>query len=198
MHATTIFINSFFSTTCGVMYKGKMGLSKLLEGVQVLAIVCNQWGDTGKGKFSDYFSESWADVIARGTGGNNAGHTVVVNGKERIFHLLPTGVVYDSKGKITILGNGMVIDVKDLIKELGDLESEGLTYKNLMISKDAHVVMPWHVSIDRAKNSSQKDGGIGSTGRGIGTCYADKVARKGITIGDLFDSELFRKKSRKN
>jgi adenylosuccinate synthase len=177
--------------------KEEMGFEKLLENVQVLAVVCNQWGDTGKGKFSDYFSESWADVIARGTGGNNAGHTVVVNGKQRIFHLLPAGVVYDSKGKITILGNGMVIDIKDLIKELEDLESEGLTYNNLMISKDAHVVMPWHVSADRAKNLSQKDGGIGSTGRGIGPCYSDKVARRGITFGDLFDLELFRKKIEK-
>jgi adenylosuccinate synthase len=181
-------MNSF-----GYLPKEKMSFQKLLENVRVLAIVCNQWGDTGKGKFSDYFAESWADVIARGTGGNNAGHTVVVNGKQRIFHLLPAGVVHDSRGKITILGNGMVIDVQDLIKELEDLESEGLTYDNLMISKDAHVVMPWHVSIDKAKNSSQKDGGIGSTGRGIGPCYVDKIARRGITIGDLFDLGLFKK-----
>ena len=90
-----------------------MGIDNLLDGVQVASIVCNQWGDTGKGKFSDYFSE-WADVIARGTGGNNAGHTVVVNGEKRVFHLLPAGIVYDSDGKSNILGKGMVIDPKVL------------------------------------------------------------------------------------
>ncbi len=165
-----------------------MGIEKLLNGVNVVAVVCNQWGDTGKGKFSDYFSE-WADVIARGTGGNNAGHTVVINDKERIFHLIPAGITYDSDGKINILGNGLGIDLKVLCGELKELDNERLTYNNLMISKDAHVIMPYHVDEDIAKNKSQTNGGVGSTGRGIGPCYRDKIDRKGITVGDLFESK---------
>jgi len=172
-------------------------LAKLVENKQIIAIVCNQFGDTGKGKFSDYFASHWADVIARGTGGNNAGHTIVVNGKQKIFHLLPSGITEDSKGKINILGNGMVIDIKALCEELEELEKEDISYNNLMISKDAHVIMPWHVSQDRAKNMSQKSGGIGSTGRGIGPCYADKTARRGIKIADLFDKEVLEYKINK-
>lgn len=169
-------------------------LNKLVKGKKIIAIVCNQWGDTGKGKFSDYFSCYWADVIARGTGGNNAGHTVILNGKEKVFHLLPSGISYDKKGKINILGNGMVIDLKVLLQEMDDLKKEGLSYDNLMISKDASVIMPYHIEMDLAKDKSQKNGGIGSTGRGIGPCYTDKIARRGIKIGDLFDEELLRKK----
>ncbi|MFH1802740.1 MAG: adenylosuccinate synthetase [archaeon] len=165
-------------------------LSKLVENKQIIAIVCNQFGDTGKGKFSDYFASNWADVIARGTGGNNAGHTIVTNGKQKIFHLLPSGITEDKNGKINILGNGMVIDVKALCQELEELEKENLSYNNLIISKDAHVIMPWHITRDRAKNMSQKQGGIGSTGRGIGPCYADKIARRGIKIADLYDLDV--------
>jgi len=172
-------------------------LSNLVKDKQIIAIVCNQFGDTGKGKFSDYFASHWADVIARGTGGNNAGHTIVVNGKQKIFHLLPSGITEDKNGKINILGNGMVIDIKALCEELKELEKENITYNNLMISKDAHVIMPWHVSQDRAKNMSQKSGGIGSTGRGIGPCYADKIARRGIKKSDLFDKEILEKKVNK-
>ena len=172
----------------------KMNIKKLVKGKKVVAIVCNQWGDTGKGKISDCLSAYWADVIARGTGGNNAGHTVIVNGKEKIFHLLPSGITYDSKGKISVLGNGIVIDLKALLKELDELDSENMSYKNLMISKDANVIMPYHIKRDQAKNQSQKKGGIGSTGRGIGPCYTDKIARRGITIEDLYDDDALKKK----
>jgi len=173
------------------------GFERLLKGVRVLAIVCNQWGDTGKGKFSDFFSAHWADVIARGTGGNNAGHTIIMNGKEKIFHLLPAGIVYDKVGKISVLGNGMVIDLKVLLQEMQELDEEGLSYKNLMISKDAYVIMPYHIFRDKKKNASQDKGGVGSTGRGIGPCYTDKIARRGICIGDLYDEELLRDKLNK-
>src|SRR5689334_18860601 len=122
-------------------------LSTLLNGAQVVAVYCNQWGDTGKGKFSDYFSE-WADVIARGTGGNNAGHTVVVGGKKRVFHLLPAGIVYDEAGKVNILGKGMVIDPEVLLQEMDELLAQGLTCNNLLISKDAHVIMDYHIQKD--------------------------------------------------
>jgi adenylosuccinate synthase len=169
-------------------------LKKLVKGKQIVAVVCNQWGDTGKGKFSDYFSAYWADVVARGTGGNNAGHTVILNGKEKIFHLLPSGITYDSKGKVNILGNGMVLDLKVLLQELDALEKDGLSYKNLMISKDANGIMPYHIARDLAKNKSQAKGGIGTTGRGIGPCYADKIARVGIRIADLYDKEMLIKR----
>jgi len=166
-------------------------LDRLLNGKQVIAVICNQWGDTGKGKFVDYFASRWADVIARGTGGNNAGHTVCVNGEERIFHLLPSGITEDMNGKINILGNGMVIDIKVLCKEMEELEKAGYSYNNLMISKDAYAIMPWHIERDKSRNQSQDKGGIGSTGRGIGPAYKDKIERQGIKIRDLFDKENF-------
>ena len=174
-----------------------MSLDSLLKGVQTVSVICNQWGDTGKGKFSDFFSSQWADVTARGTGGNNAGHTVVVNGKEKVFHLIPAGISNDSKRKFTILGNGMVIDLQVLSSELDELDKEGATYNNLLISKDAGVIMPYHVDVDIIKNQSQEKGGIGSTGRGIGPCYTDKVARRGIIIEDLFDKDNLSKKINK-
>ncbi len=174
-----------------------MTLDKLLKNVQTVAVICNQWGDTGKGKFSDYLAFQWADVSARGTGGNNAGHTVVINGKEKIYHLIPAGITNDSLGKTTILGNGMVIDLAVLFSELDDLDKEKTSYNNLMISKDANVIMPYHVNRDKAKNQSQKHGGIGSTGRGIGPSYTDKIARRGIMISDLFDKDRLVKKINK-
>jgi adenylosuccinate synthase len=174
-----------------------MSLDSLVKGKNVIAVVCNQWGDTGKGKFSDYFAAHWADVIARGTGGNNAGHTVVINGEKRIFHLIPAGILYDKDGKINILGNGMVIDLDVLCEELEDLENAGISYNNLLISKDAHVITPYQVEKDKAKNGL-KNKGIGSTGRGIGPCYEDKIARRGIMISDLFEPNILRKKIKKN
>ncbi len=167
-----------------------------LNNSQVIAIICNQWGDTGKGKISDYLA-GWADVYARGTGGPNAGHTVVVNGKETIYHQIPAGIVNDSQGKPTILGNGMVINLQSLSKELNDLKEDGLSYNNLMISRHAHVIMPYHISRDQSKHQSMKKGGIGSTGRGIGPAYADKIARRGIMIYELFDREILTKKIEK-
>tara|TARA_Y100000310_G_scaffold341655_1_gene441517 strand:- start:129 stop:1631 length:1503 start_codon:yes stop_codon:yes gene_type:complete len=165
-----------------------MSLDKLINERKTIAVLCNQFGDTGKGKLTDYFASHWADVIARGTGGNNAGHTIILNGEEKVFHLLPAGVTYDGDGKTTILGNGMVIDLKVLNQELDELDQQNMSYGNLMISRDAHVIMPYHIERDR-KNVSQDNGGIGSTGRGIGPCYADRTARKGIRIGELFDKQ---------
>jgi adenylosuccinate synthase len=174
-----------------------MTLNDLLKDVQIASVICGQWGDTGKGKFSDYLASNWADVCARGTGGNNAGHTVVVNGKKRIFHLLPSGITQDSNGKFNILGNGMVIDTKVLVDELNELDNGNLTYNNLMISEDAHVIMPYHIKRDQAKHASQEKGGIGSTGRGIGPCYTDKIARRGVMIRDLLEKDTLVKKINK-
>ncbi len=171
-----------------------MALEKLLTyNTQVVAVVDQQWGDTGKGKVVDMFAE-WADVVARGTGGSNAGHTLVFDDKEIILHLLNVGAVYD---KITILGNGMVINLPALVEEIGGLAEYGINCDKLRISRDAHVVMPYHIGRDQANNQSLKNGGIGSTGRGIGPCYADKIARKGIMIRDLYDRDILHKKIRK-
>ena len=171
-----------------------MTLDRLLKDVQTVAVICNQWGDTGKGKLVDLLSSEWADVTARGTGGNNAGHTTVVNGEERIFHLIPAGITGDSEGKITVLGNGMVIDLEVFCSELDDLDKECLPYNHLRVSRDAHVVMPYHVIEDQRVHQSQKHGGRGSTGKGVGPAYTDKTARRGITIGDLSDIDKIAKK----
>jgi len=175
-----------------------MGLDEILNGVQIMAVVCNQWGDTGKGKFVDYFAAIWADVIARGTGGNNAGHTVSVDGNKRVFHLLPSGIIHDGAGKINVLGNGMVIDPGVLVAEIDEVLEDGITCENLIISEDAHVILPYHVEEDREKNLSQEDGGIGSTGKGIGPCYVDKVGRHGVKIRDLFSVDVLSDKIREN
>jgi adenylosuccinate synthase len=171
-----------------------MPIAGIVKDAQTVAIVCNQWGDTGKGKFADFFAAHWADVIARGTGGNNAGHTVVVNDTQRIFHLLPTGIIHDGSGKVNILGNGMVIDIEVLCREMDEVRNEGMPHDNLMIAEEAHVIMPYHIGRDKSKFASLTEGGIGSTGRGIGPCYTDRVARRGIFIKDLFDKQVLRKK----
>jgi len=172
-------------------------IDDLVANKQIIAVVCNQWGDTGKGKFSDLLAAQWADVIARGTGGNNAGHTTVVHGKQRIFHLIPAGIIYDAQGKVNILGNGMVIDLAVLCSELDALDSEGTSYNHLMISQDAAVILPWHVEEDQRKYASQAGGGIGTTGRGIGPCYGDKVLRRGIFMCDLYNKDRLAKKLEK-
>lgn len=171
-----------------------MGLEELLtKDTQVIAVVCNQWGDSGKGKVVHALA-SGVDVIARGTGGNNAGHTIIHQKKEYIFHLVPVGIVYDKEGKYNIIGNGTVVDLADFSSELRLLDQAGLSYNHLMLSLDAHVIMPYHLSRDKTRNQSQKDGGIGSTGKGIGPCYTDKTARIGIRIRDLFDPDNLAKK----
>jgi adenylosuccinate synthase len=162
----------------------------ILENKQVIAVVCNQWGDTGKGKFVDYFAD-WADVIARGTGGANAGHTITVNGKVFIFHLIPSGILYDRQGKCNIIGRGVVFDPRVLIEELDVLKKEGINVKNLKISHEAPLILPYHLLIDRYTDAVQK---LGTTGRGIGICYGDYVMRQGLFVNDIFNRELFKEK----
>lgn len=173
-------------------------LETLIDGRKVIAVICNQWGDTGKGKFSDYFAANWADVCARGTGGNNAGHTVVIGDKKRIFHLIPSGISEDGRGAVSILGNGMVIDLGVLCQEMDELDQGNMPYNHLMISEDAHVILPFHVWKDKQTTATQKAGGVGSTGRGIGPAYADKVSsRAGIQIRDIFNEEVLSKRLKK-
>ncbi|MFH0978499.1 MAG: adenylosuccinate synthetase [Candidatus Woesearchaeota archaeon] len=174
-----------------------MGFSELVSGKQTIAIVCNQWGDSGKGKFVHLFSE-WADIIARGTGGPNAGHTVVINDKTYIFHTIPSGILYDCAGKTNVMGPGMVIDLKGLGEELDTLDKERASYNHLVISNAANVILPQHKIRDGAAFASMAKGSVGSTGRGIGPCYADATARTGITLADLFDKDILAKKLREN
>lgn len=168
-------------------------IGRLLSNVNTLAIVCTQWGDTGKGKFIDYFSP-WADIIARGTGGANAGHTIRVSDKEHIFHLIPSGILHDKQGKINIIGNGVAFDPRIACEELDILTAEGLTFDNLKIAFNAHLVLPQHIVMDRVRESSTDGDMIGTTGKGIGPCYVDHYARIGLTVNDLLNPNVFRKK----
>src|SRR5210317_1539866 len=163
-----------------------------------VVVVGTQWGDEGKGKIVDLLTR-YADDIVRFQGGNNAGHTLVVEGRQFIFHLIPSGILYENKK--CMIGNGVVIDPEVLLAEMQELQETGLpvTPESLMISENAHLIMPYHKALDlnqeAALKSSKK---IGTTGRGIGPCYSDKINRKGIKIGDLLDENLFRNKLKDN
>lgn len=167
------------------------------KGGGTLAVVDGGWGDSGKGKLVDYFAGD-VDVVARGTGGANAGHTIVLNGKTFIFHLVPAGILRDSDGVINIIGSGVAIDPAVLVRELKKLESEGMTYANLRISKNAKLVLPQHILLDRLRESAADGKKIGTTGRGIGPVYEDHVARIGLVMNDLLNPESFRSKFEKN
>lgn len=159
-----------------------------------VVVVGTQWGDEGKGKIVDLLTR-YADYVVRFQGGNNAGHTLVVEGKKFIFHIIPSGILY--KEKKCMIGNGVIIDPAVLISEMDNLRTQGLevTPDRLMISERAHLIMPYHASLDQAGEAAltaQKK--IGTTGRGIGPCYMDKVGREGIRACDLLDDVLFRDK----
>jgi len=171
--------------------------ARLLNGVSTLAIVCTQWGDTGKGKFVDFFAE-WADIIARGTGGANAGHTIVIGGKTYVFHLVPSGILHDSAGKINVIGNGVAFDPRILIEELAILTQEGMSFNNLSIAHNARLVMPQHILMDRLRESSRDGSRIGTTGRGIGPAYVDHYARVGLTVNDMLNVDSLRRKLERN
>lgn len=161
---------------------------KLLENVHTLAIVCLQWGDTGKGKLVDCFAD-WADIIARGTGGANAGHTIEFGGKKIIVHLVPSGIV--RPGKINVIGNGVVLDPRTLCEELDILERHGIEYRHrLFIANNAKLVLPQHLALDRLRDLA-KNGRIGTTGRGIGPAYEDHYRRIGLVVGDLLNPDIF-------
>ncbi len=152
-----------------------------------VVVVGTQWGDEGKGKIVDLLTE-YADCIVRFQGGNNAGHTIIVDGKQFIFHIIPSGILYEEKR--CMIGNGVIIDPGVLLDEMELLREQGLpvTAQRLMISENAHLIMPYHKSLDIAREASLSKGNkIGTTGRGIGPCYMDKVGRVGIKAGDLLD-----------
>jgi adenylosuccinate synthase len=161
-----------------------------------LVIIGAQWGDEGKGKIVDILARD-ADVVVRYQGGSNAGHTVINDRGTFIFHLIPSGILY--RGTICVIGNGVVVDPGSLIEEMDQLQSKGIRIgKNFAVSQRAHLILPYHKAIDRASEQSKGSRKIGTTGRGIGPSYADKMARIGIRMGDLLNPPLFRKKLEEN
>lgn len=159
-------------------------------------VVGLQWGDEGKGKIVDYLS-SKADLVARYQGGHNAGHTVVINNEKFILHLIPSGILY--KDKLCLIGNGVVVDPAALIEEIDGLKQRGIEVKkNLYLSKNAHLIMPYHLIIDRENERLRGAKSIGTTGRGIGPAYCDKIGRSGIRVADLLQPKVFKDKLRAN
>lgn len=159
-----------------------------------IVVFGSQWGDEGKGKIVDMLAED-AKAIVRFQGGNNAGHTLVVDGEECILHLIPSGVLHE--GKKCLIGNGVVLDPFVFCEELDKLTAKGLDVSaaRMMISKKTHIIMPYHRLMDAAREAAKSDDGkIGTTGRGIGPCYEDKMNRCGIRAGDLADHELLKSK----
>ncbi|MFB1024966.1 MAG: adenylosuccinate synthase, partial [Octadecabacter sp.] len=152
-----------------------------------VVVVGAQWGDEGKGKIVDWLSER-ADVIARFQGGHNAGHTLVIDGKVYKLHALPSGVVRG--GKLSVIGNGVVLDPWHLMKEIATVRAQGveISPETLMIAENTPLILPMHGELDRAREeASSKGTKIGTTGRGIGPCYEDKVGRRAIRVADLAD-----------
>jgi adenylosuccinate synthase len=160
-----------------------------------VVVVGAQWGDEGKGKIVDLLTE-YADVVVRFQGGNNAGHTLVVGGEKTVLHLIPAGILHP--GKSCVIGNGVVFDPEVFVLEIDRLKAKGAFADDsqLVLSLDAHVIMPWHKAIDIAREQAMGAGKIGTTGRGIGPTYEDKVARRGLRVRDLLDAARLERKVR--
>jgi len=158
--------------------------------VPATVIVGAQWGDEGKGKIVDLLAQD-SDLVCRYQGGPNAGHTVIVGGETFKFRQVPSGIV---SGKVSVLGNGCVVDPEVLLGELDDLEARGLSAEPLRLSGNAHLIMPWHIALDGASERRLGKLQIGTTRRGIGPAYADKAARIGIRVQDLLDPKILRQK----
>ncbi|MBW1679892.1 MAG: adenylosuccinate synthase [Deltaproteobacteria bacterium] len=156
-------------------------------------VVGTQWGDEGKGKVVDLLTAD-ADLVVRFQGGNNAGHTLVVGGKQFIFHLIPSGILYEDKK--CLIGNGVVVDPEVLLRELENLRKSGVvvTPERLSLSEKAHLIMPYHRALDLAREAAKGTRKIGTTGRGIGPCYEDKAARVGIRAVDLLEPDTLEEK----
>lgn len=162
--------------------------------MSTVVVVGTQWGDEGKGKITDYLAEG-ADVVARYQGGNNAGHTILIDNKKYKLTMVPSGIF--NHNKVCVIGNGMVINPKALIEEINYIQENGFSTENLKISDRAHVIMPYHIVLDALEETRKGDNKIGTTGKGIGPCYMDKAARNGIRIADLMDAEEFEQKLRR-
>ncbi len=164
--------------------------------MSVVVIVGAQWGDEGKGKIVDYLTRK-AEVVARYQGGHNAGHTVVIKDEKYILHLIPSGILH--KNTLCIIGNGVVVEPAALINEMRGLKKRGITVgDNLLISRNAHLIMPYHAALDHASEKAKGKKNIGTTGRGIGPTYVDKMGRSGIRVGDLLTPGAFLEKLKAN
>ena len=161
--------------------------------MSTVVVVGTQWGDEGKGKITDYLAES-AEVVARYQGGNNAGHTILIDNKKYKLSLIPSGVFYTDK--ICVIGNGMVVNPKALIEEINYIHENGFSTNNLRISDRAHVILPYHMVLDALEEDRKGPNKIGTTRKGIGPAYMDKAARNGIRIADLMDAAEFELKLR--
>ena len=154
-------------------------------------LVGTQWGDEGKGKVTDLISGEY-DVVCRCQGGANAGHTVVANGHKFGLHQIPSGVMYE--GVVPVIGNGCIVDPSVVLEEFATLDEQGVSYHNLKISGNAHIVMPYHKDLDGANERRLGKNLIGTTRRGVGPCYSDKAARIGLRMQDMLDEKIFREK----
>ncbi|MEE2962179.1 MAG: adenylosuccinate synthase [Myxococcota bacterium] len=159
--------------------------------MSAVVVVGAQWGDEGKGKITDFLAEG-ADTIIRYQGGNNAGHTIVVNGETFKFHLIPSGILYQNK--TCILGSGVVIDPEKLLSEIEGLKAYGTDTSRLKISDQAHLILPTHKILDQSSEERKGESKIGTTGRGIGPAYSDKISRHGIRMADAAYGDVLRKK----
>ena len=172
---------SYVPVTCTLFTGSKIWWDSI---VTVTSIIGAQWGDEGKGKITDFLADK-SKVVARSQGGNNAGHTIVVDGKKHKLHLLPSGIL--RKDIINVIGNGVVVNPDVLLKELANLDDER---GQLFISDRAHIIMPYHKMLDGAEENSKGKSFIGTTGNGIGPCYSDKASRIGLRMGDLEDDDM--------
>jgi adenylosuccinate synthase len=156
---------------------------------KTVVIIGTQWGDEGKGKLVDLLTDQ-ARAVVRFQGGHNAGHTLVIEGKKTVLHLIPSGVLHD--GVQCLIGNGVVLSPEALIAEMGKLEDSGVPARDRIVVSDAcPLILPYHIALDQARELARGNQAIGTTGRGIGPCYEDKVARRGIRVGDLMQPERF-------
>lgn len=157
-----------------------------------MVVIGSQWGDEGKGKIVDMLTEH-VDAVIRFQGGHNAGHTLVINGQKTILHLIPSGILH--RNIECLIGNGVVLSLPALMQEIHELEMKGINVRErLKISESCALLMPYHIVIDKAREAQKGDNKIGTTGRGIGPCYEDKIARRGLRVIDLYHPESFRQK----
>lgn len=160
--------------------------------MSTLVVVGAQWGDEGKGKIVDVLTED-AHVVARFQGGHNAGHTVVINNEKYVLHIIPSGILH--KEKLSIIGNGTVVEPSAMLAEIDGLREKGIEIgANLLLSRGSHLIMPYHIALDKANEDRRGKAKIGTTGRGIGPAYVDKMARLGIKAGDLLTPKQFKSK----
>jgi len=163
--------------------------------MSAVVIVGSQWGDEGKGKMTDYLSQD-ASMVVRYQGGNNAGHTIVFGGETYKLHLIPSGIFFSDK--LSVIGNGVVVNPKAIVEELTYLNDKGVDVSGLRISSRSHVTLPYHILLDECQETAKGELKVGTTNKGIGPTYMDKAARVGIRIADLLDKDIFEAKLKSN